>query len=224
MTESKAPIQPPGSADPDLRRRGLMLVLSSPSGAGKTSISRALLTEEKNLQLSISATTRPPRPGEKHGTHYFFLDEAEFERRVEREDFLEHAVVFGHSYGTLRDPVEAALSKGRDMLFDIDWQGTRQLTQKAPNDVVSIFILPPSGEELEERLRKRGQDSESVIAQRMAKAMGEIEHYYEYDYVIINVDFEESVRRIRAILHAERTKRHRLLGLDDFVLRLEETL
>jgi guanylate kinase len=223
-TKKTKPIQPPGKAEGQLRRRGLMFVLSSPSGAGKTSISRRILERERNLTLSVSATTRPPRPGETDGEHYHFLDQEEFDRRVQRGDFLEHATVFGKSYGTLRDPVEAALSQGQDVLFDIDWQGTRQLAEKSPGDVVSIFILPPTAPELERRLKQRGQDPDRVIAERMEKAADEISHYYEYDYVVINSDFDDSVSRLRGILHAERMRRTRLLGLEDFVRKLEAQL
>lgn len=222
--ETEPLIDPPGKEHGAMRRRGLMMVLSAPSGAGKTSISRALLAEEDNLSLSISSTTREARKGEEDGVHYHFLSEEDFDARVNRGDFLEYAEVFGNQYGTLRDPVEAALSNGRDVLFDIDWQGTHQLTEKAADDIVSIFILPPTAEELENRLKKRGTDSDKVISARMAKAMGEISHYYEYDYVIINVDLKESVQRVHEILHAERMKRRRLLGMEEFVKTLEDNL
>jgi len=206
----------------DITRRGLMLVLSSPSGAGKTSISRALLERDDNLSLSISATTRRRRPGEVDGKDYIFVDPTSFDLMVNRQELLEHAKVFDHYYGTPRAPVEAALSEGRDVLFDIDWQGTQQLAEKARGDLVSIFILPPSTAELDRRLHRRAQDSEAVITQRMARAADEMTHWSEYDYVVVNVDFEESVRQVQAILMAERLKRQRLVGLSDFVTRLRQ--
>ena len=206
----------------EIRRRGLMLVLSSPSGAGKTSISRALLDAEDNLSLSISVTTRPKRPGETEGRDYYFVDPTEFNLMVNRQELLEYAKVFGHYYGTPRAAVEDALSAGRDVLFDIDWQGTQQLAEKARDDLVSVFILPPSTAELERRLHTRAQDSEEVIGERMARAADEITHWSEYQFVVINQDFADSVARVRAILEAERLRRTRQVGLANFVKRLRE--
>jgi len=205
---------------PEITRRGLMLVLSSPSGAGKTSISRALLERDANISLSISATTRPRRPGEVDGEDYQFVDKTTFDLMVNRQELLEHAKVFDHYYGTPRGPVENTLESGCDVLFDIDWQGTQQLAEKARGDLVSIFILPPSTAELDRRLHSRAQDSEAVITERMARAADEMTHWSEYDYVVVNVDFEASVRQVQSILDAERLKRPRLVGLSDFVTRL----
>ncbi|MBI4183249.1 MAG: guanylate kinase [Proteobacteria bacterium] len=207
----------PGTVDPPVRRRGLMLVLSSPSGAGKTTISRRLLDRDRAITLSISATTRPPRPGEVDGVDYRFVSEDEFRRMVKGGDFLEHARVFGHRYGTPREAVEAELAAGRDVLFDIDWQGTQQLAEKARADLVSVFILPPSRAELERRLFARAQDPAEVVARRMAKASDEMSHYPEYDYIIVNSDLEESVAQVLAILTAERLRRTRRIGLGEFV-------
>ena len=207
-------------ATPGIRRRGLMLVLSSPSGAGKTAISRAILEQDSGIELSISATTRPMRPGEVEGVHYLFVDAAKFEEMERRGDFLEFATVFGNEYGTPRGPVEAALASGRDVLFDVDWQGTQQLAQSARDDLVSIFIMPPSTAELERRLKTRSQDSASVVAQRMARAADEVSHWAEYDYVIVNEDLNESVASARAILCAERLRRWRQAGLVEFVKSL----
>lgn len=200
-----------------LARRGFMLVLSSPSGAGKTTLSRALLAEDKAFSMSISATTRPPRPGEVEGKDYLFVSADEFAQMVRDEAFLEHATVFDHSYGTPRAPVEAALKSGRDVLFDIDWQGTQQVRANAGKDLVSIFILPPSVEELERRLHTRAQDSAEVVRGRMAKAAGEMSHWAEYDYVIVNKTVEASLAQLRAIVVAERLRRERRVGLVDFV-------
>ncbi|GHD49637.1 guanylate kinase [Thalassobaculum fulvum] len=205
-----------------ITRRGLMLVLSSPSGAGKTTISRRLLDEERTLFMSVSATTRARRPGEVDGRDYFFVDPTEFNLMVNRGELLEHAKVFGNYYGTPRGPVEEALAAGRDVLFDIDWQGTQQLQDSAPRDLVSVFILPPSTRELERRLRARAQDSDEVVAARMAKAADEISHYPEYQYIILNDDIERSVAAVRSILAAERLKRERQVGLPDFVKGLRE--
>lgn len=205
-----------------ITRRGLMMVLSSPSGAGKTTISRRLLEAEPNVVMSVSATTRPRRPGEVDGRDYFFVDPTEFNLMVNRSQLLEHAKVFGNYYGTPRQPVESALGAGRDVLFDIDWQGTQQLQDSAPRDLVSVFILPPSTRELERRLRARAQDSADVVAARMAKAADEISHYPEYQYIILNDDLERSTTAVRAILAAERLKRERLVGLPDFVKGLRE--
>ncbi len=200
-----------------IKRRGLMLVLSSPSGAGKTTISRKLLDRETELMLSISVTTRPKRPKERDGVDYRFIDQATFDRMVQNDELLEHATVFDHAYGTPRATVSAALDQGRDVLFDIDWQGTQQLTEKARDDLVSVFVLPPSTEELERRLRARAQDPEKVVRGRMAKAADEMSHWAEYDYVIVNTDIEASVAEVQKILQAERLKRERQKGLRDFV-------
>jgi guanylate kinase len=200
-----------------IKRRGLMLVLSSPSGAGKTTISREILKREPAMTLSISATTRQPRPGEVEGKDYFFVTAERFSQMVGEDAFLEHARVFENRYGTPRGPVEAALSEGRDVLFDIDWQGTQQLRESARDDLVSVFILPPSMASLEERLRSRAQDSEEVVQQRMAKAADEMSHWPEYDYIVVNRDIEESVARVTAILNAERLRRDRQSGLRAFV-------
>lgn len=210
------------SIHPDMQRRGLMLVLSSPSGAGKTSISRRLLETEDELTMSVSATTRPRRPGEVDGVDYHFIDQTEFQLMINRGEFLEYAKVFDNYYGTPRGPVDEVLSGGRDVLFDIDWQGTQQVADAARDDLVSVFILPPSTHELERRLMGRAQDSAEVVAQRMSKAADEISHYREYDYIIVNRDLDESVEAVRAILTAERLKRDRRLGLTDFVKLLRE--
>jgi guanylate kinase len=201
-------------------RRGLMLVLSSPSGAGKTTLSRLLLEHDGEIELSISATTRPKRPGERDGVDYHFIDSARFRGMVDREELLEWAQVFDNYYGTPRAPVEAVLSAGRDMLFDIDWQGTQQLVERAREDLVSVFILPPSTQELERRLVTRAQDSAEIVARRMSKAADEMSHWAEYDYVIVNREITSSLVELRAILQAERLKRHRQIGLSDFVKAL----
>jgi guanylate kinase len=208
----------------NISRRGLMLVLSSPSGAGKTTISRRLLTLDQNLALSISVTTRQRRPGELHGTHYFFTDPAEFSLMANRGELLEHAKVFGNHYGTPRAAVEASLAVGRDVLFDIDWQGTQQLAEKAREDLVSIFILPPSWRELERRIHTRAQDTADEIARRMAKAADEMSHWAEYDYVIVNRDLDTSVAAVLSILSSERLRRRRQIGLSDFVKSLQSGL
>jgi len=194
-----------------------MLVMSSASGAGKTTLSRRLLAEDPQVTMSVSTTTRPPRPGEVDGRDYSFVTPERFRQMVDGEEFLEHAHVFDHDYGTPAAPVNAALKAGRDVLFDIDWQGAQQLKQNAPKDMVSIFILPPSVDELERRLRARAQDSEDVIKRRMAGAANEISHWAEYDYVVINEDMETALAEIRAIVTAERLKRERRLGLFEFV-------
>jgi guanylate kinase len=204
-------------------RRGLMLVLSSPSGAGKTTLSRMLLAE-KQAELSISVTTRAIRPGEVDGEHYHFIDKARFEQMVKNSELLEWATVFGNSYGTPRAPVEAALSSGRDMLFDLDWQGTQQMRDQARGDLVSVFVLPPSVLELERRLRTRAQDPDDVIRARMAKAGDEMSHWAEYDYVVINENIDISAAQVRAILAAERLKRERQIGLTGFVRGLQSQL
>lgn len=201
----------------EIPRRGLMLVLSSPSGAGKSTISRALLAKHDDLTMSVSATTRPMRPGEVEGRDYIFVDTAHFENMVEEREFLEHAKVFDNYYGTPRGPVEKSLQSGKDVLFDVDWQGTQQLRQNARDDLVSIFILPPSIAELERRLYSRAQDSEEVVKGRMSKATSEMSHWAEYDYIIVNQDIDESVVQAEAILKAERLKRERQVGMLDFV-------
>ena len=204
-----------------ISRRGLMLALSSPSGAGKSSISRGLLLKDRFLELSVSVTTRKKRSGEIEGKDYFFVDQAQFNSMVADDAFLEHAVVFDNSYGTLRRPVMDALSRGQDVLFDVDWQGTQQLRQNALEDLVSIFILPPSIEELERRLYSRNQDSKHIVKSRMARAYEEISHWAEYDYIIINEDIEQSVSMANSILTAERARKKRLSGLTDFVRELK---
>lgn len=201
----------------DIRRRGLMLVFSSPSGAGKTTISRKLLEKDDNLELSISATTRPRRPGEVNGKDYFFVSSEQFEAMVARGEMLEHAQVFDHRYGTPREPVEKALQAGRDVLFDIDWQGTQQVADKAPRDLVRVFVLPPSVQELERRLYARARDPEDVVRSRMAKAADELSHWAEYDYIIVNHDIDQSLSDVQSILNAERLRRERRVGLRDFV-------
>lgn len=204
------------------RRRGLMLVLSSPSGAGKTTISRRLLERDANIAMSISVTTRPKRPGEVQGRDYHFIDPQKFEEMRSRGELLESAKVFGHYYGTPLAPVKQSLEAGRDVLFDIDWQGTQQLAEKARDDLVSVFVLPPSTGELERRLRARAQDSDDVVAGRMARAADEMSHWREYDYIIVNRDIEESVQAVQAVLTAERFRRDRQIGLHEFVKGLRE--
>jgi guanylate kinase len=205
-----------------VERRGLMFVLSSPSGAGKTTLSRMLLEREPGLKMSVSATTRSMRPGEVEGRDYFFVDKQKFETMVEQGELLEWATVFDNLYGTPRAPVEAALSTGQDVLFDIDWQGTQQLVEKARQDLVSVFILPPSTRELERRLITRAQDSPEIVARRMSKAADEMSHWAEYDYVVINRNIGESLTQVKSILTAERLRRARLYGLSDFVKALRE--
>jgi guanylate kinase len=204
----------------NIQRRGLMLVLSSPSGAGKTTLSRKLLDIDGSITMSVSATTRAPRIGEQEGKDYFFVSPSMFAQMADGGAFLEHALVFGHQYGTPKEPVMLALAKGRDVLFDIDWQGTQQLRQQAGDDLVSIFVLPPSHEELERRLRARAQDAEDVVQARMAKANNEISHWAEYDYVVINDDLESTLAKIRTILDAERMRRGRQTGIPAFVGKL----
>ena len=194
-----------------------MLVLSSPSGAGKTAISRDLLDKDDHLSLSVSVTTRPMRPGETEGVDYSFVEGTEFARLVAKDAFLEHATVFNNSYGTPRGPVETALAEGRDILFDVDWQGAQELRNRLPGDQVSVFILPPSMAELERRLKVRAQDSDEIVAERMARASDEISHWGEYDYVVVNDDLDETVARVWSILRAERLRRERQTGLVDFV-------
>jgi guanylate kinase len=207
-----------------IARRGLMLVLSSPSGAGKTTLSRKLLDADPGVELSVSVTTRKQRPGEIDGRDYHFIDAARFEAMVKTNELLEWAQVFGHRYGTPRSPVDAALERGRDVLFDIDWQGTQQLREKAARDLVSVFVLPPSIPDLEGRLRTRAQDTDEVIHTRMAKAADEMSHWAEYDYVVINREIDEAFAQLRAILAAERLKRERQTGLSDFVRQLQADL
>jgi guanylate kinase len=207
-----------------VERRGLMFVLSSPSGAGKTTLSRKLMEEVDGLQMSVSATTRTPRPGEVEGKDYYFVDQKRFDEMVANGDLLEWAPVFGKKYGTPRLPVEKALSEGRDVLFDIDWQGTQQLREKAGTDVVSVFILPPSAADLEKRLHTRAQDSEEVIRGRMDRASHEMSHWAEYDYIVINHNVDDAFAEVRSILRAERLKRARRVGLTEFVRNLQRQL
>ncbi|MFP4465361.1 MAG: guanylate kinase [Alphaproteobacteria bacterium] len=204
-----------------------MYVMSSPSGAGKTTITRALLKNNEDLEISISATTRKRRAGEVHGQDYYFIDAIEFSRMIDDGEMLEHAKVFGNYYGTPRKPVEDALSNGKDVIFDIDWQGTQQISEIAREDLVTVFILPPSQSELEKRLRGRAKttlESESDIRGRMSKAADELSHYTEYDYVIINKDINDAITKSQMILDAERLKRQRTLGLADFVKNLKNGL
>ena len=208
--------------DTTIRRRGLMLALSSPSGAGKTTISRKLLERNKNLILSISTTTRPIRPAERDGIDYIFTDVDTFQKDAENGKFLEYAKVFGNYYGTPFEVAENTLCQGKDILFDIDWQGTQQIAQKARQDLVSIFILPPSVAELQRRLIERSQDPMDVVKNRMSQASDEMSHWAEYDYIIINRDINKSVHNVEAILEAERLKRERQVGLPEFVNQLRE--
>ena len=213
-----------GAKGKSIARRGIMLVLSSPSGAGKTTLSRMLLTEERNVTLSISVTTRARRPGEVHGRHYHFIDRKKFDQMVKAGELLEYAEVFGNFYGTPRQPVEKALKHGRDVLFDVDWQGTKQLRKQARADLVSVFILPPSSGELARRLHTRAQDDKKVIRARMAKAADEMSHWAEYDYVVINRDLDRAFGEVRAILAAERLNRERQIGLAAFVRGLQKKI
>ena len=220
MNDTSAPATDPAVASPvapAIARRGLMLVLSSPSGAGKSTIARALLADDGQLSMSVSATTRPPRPGEVDGRDYRFVDAATFARLVDDGEMLEHAVVFGNRYGSPRGPVERVLAAGRDVLFDVDWQGTQQLRQNARADLVSVFILPPSRSELERRLHTRAQDSDEVVRGRMAKAADEMSHWAEYDYIVVNREIATAVAEVTAILAAERLRRERQVGLAEFV-------
>ena len=203
-----------------LPRRGLMLVLSSPSGAGKTTISRALLDSDDALELSVSATTRAPREGEVDGVHYHFISDDRFRALIDEDGLLEWANVFNNAYGTPRAAIEKALSEGRDVLFDIDWQGTQQLRQKMPQDLVSVFVLPPSLAALETRLKSRQQmtgETDEQVAYRLSKAPAEVSHWAEYDFIIVNSDIEQSVAQVRAILTAERQRRERLRGIEGIV-------
>lgn len=207
-----------------VERRGLMFVLSSPSGAGKTTLSRMLVAETPALQMSISATTRPKRPGETEGKDYYFVDQARFDEMIAKDELLEHATVFGNRYGTPRAPVDAALSSGKDVLFDIDWQGTQQLRSRSPSDVVSVFILPPSVSALEQRLHTRAQDSDEVIRGRMRKAGDEMSHFDAYDYIVVNDNIGIAFESVKSILRAEQLKRERQIGLSGFVQSLQRQL
>jgi len=212
------------TSPPPIARRGFMLVLSSPSGVGKTTIARAVLALETDLELSVSVTTRPRRPSEVEGKDYYFVDEEIFTHMVKEKHFFEHAHVYGHHYGTPKASIEQLLASGKDVLFDIDWQGTQQLKQISMNDLVSVFLLPPALKTLEHRLRERDQDSKQTIHLRMSKASNEISHWAEYDYVVINHTLEETIHAVRSVIQAERLKRRRQLGLIHFVnsLRGEE--
>ena len=201
-------------------RRGILFVLSSPSGAGKTSLSRKLLERNKNLFLSISYTTRPPRPGEINESDYYFIDDGKFNEMLKRDEFLESAKVFDHYYGTPKSPIVAAIESGKDVLFDIDWQGTQQLMNSLQDDLVKVFVLPPSAKELEKRLLKRNQDTNKTVKDRMSKASNEISHYAEYDYIIVNEDFEDSLVNIESILVAEGLKRSRQLKIQEVINNL----
>jgi guanylate kinase len=213
-----------GRGSDGVTQRGLMFVLSSPSGAGKTTLSRMLVERMPGLKMSVSATTRPKRPGEVNGRDYLFVDKARFEAMVMQGELLEWAIVFDNRYGTPRAPVEAALSKGEDVLFDIDWQGTQQLREKARADVVSVFILPPSAADLEKRLHSRAQDSKEVIRSRMSRASHEMSHWAEYDYIVINHAIDAAFAEVKSILKAERLKRERRVGLTSFVRKLQQQL
>lgn len=203
-----------------IKRRGILLVLSSPSGAGKTTITRALVKRDRTLKLSVSATTRPPRPGEIEGKHYYFVTPERFAAMVQNGELLEHAQVFGHNYGTPLAPVMRALESGTDIVSDVDWQGTQQMKARMRDDLVSVFILPPSIAALESRLKRRAQDSRDVVRARMAKSSDEMSHWAEYDYVVVNRTLDKSIAEVAAILAAERLRRQRQLGLDEFVNRL----
>ena len=222
MAESASPpaAHPAPHPDADLHRRGLMFILSSPSGAGKTTISRMLLDADEEIRLSVSVTTRQPRPGEIEGVHYHFVSDAEFDAMIDEDDFYEWAPVFGHRYGTPKGRIRTALKQGQDFLFDIDWQGTQQLYQKDQQDVVRVFILPPSIAELRRRLEGRATDDMGTIDARMDRARSEISHWDAYDYVVINDDVDSCFAKVREILHAERMKRQRQTGLIPFVREL----
>ena len=213
-----------GHGTDGVERRGLMFVLSSPSGAGKTTLSRMLIDRMPGLRMSVSATTRAMRPGEVDGRDYLFVDKPRFDAMVKGDELLEWATVFDNSYGTPRAPVEAALSAGQDVLFDIDWQGTQQLREKARADVVSVFILPPSAGDLEKRLHSRAQDSDEVIRKRMSRASHEMSHWAEYDYIVINHNVNDAFAEVQSILKAERLKRERRTGLVGFVRGLQGQL
>jgi len=212
------------SASPEIARRGIMLVVSSPSGAGKTTLTRNLLEQEENVSLSISVTTRERRPSEIDGSHYHFISKRRFDSMRDADELLEWAEVHGNYYGTPREAVEQSLKEGKDVLFDIDWQGANQLRRKVRNDLVTIFVLPPSAPELHRRLRTRAQDSEAVIRRRMAEAAKEISHWEEYDYVVVNFDVQDALGELRTILAAERQKRTRQVGLSNFVRKLKKKL
>ncbi len=210
--------------EPHIARRGLLFIISSPSGAGKTTLARRLLAADSGIEMSVSVTTRAPRPGEQDGVDYHFVDRDRFETMKSRGELLEWAHVFDNHYGTPRQPVEAAIAAGKDVLFDIDWQGAQQLSEKLKGDVVLVFVLPPSGNVLEDRLKSRAQDSAEIVARRMAAASAEISHWAEYDYVIVNTEIEKSAAAVQSILVAERLKRDRLLGLSDFVRDMQSVL
>jgi guanylate kinase len=210
--------------EPHIARRGLLFIISSPSGAGKTTLARRLLAADSGIEMSVSVTTRAPRPGEQDGVDYHFVDRDRFETMKSRGELLEWARVFDNHYGTPRQPVEAAIAAGKDVLFDIDWQGAQQLSEKLKGDVVLVFVLPPSGNVLEDRLKSRAQDSAEIVARRMAAASAEISHWAEYDYVIVNTEIEKSASAVQSILVAERLKRDRLLGLSDFVRDMQSVL
>ncbi len=232
MSSKPTPPSSPDAATPPaislstghVDRRGLILLLSSPSGAGKTTLSRQLLSDDPQIRLSVSVTTRPPRDGEVNGVDYIFTDHADFERRKKAGELLEWAEVFGNYYGTPRAPVEAAMTAGYDILFDIDWQGAQQISTHMSHDLVRVFILPPSGAALEERLISRAKDSAEVVANRMARASEEISHWPEYDYIIVNEDLDASRDALRSILAAERHRRDRLLGMSAFVRDIQSAL
>jgi len=215
-----------GTGQSDLKRRGLILILSSPSGAGKTSISRSVLDRERqgSIHLSVSVTTRERRPSEVDGVHYKFLSKKQFESMRDHDELLEWAEVHGNYYGTPREQVEAALTAGQDVLFDIDWQGTRQVLEKMREDVVAVFILPPSAAEQRARLERRAEDDSDVIKRRLANARSEITHWEEYDFILVNKDLGESVAKVQAILHAERSRRNRLVDLPEFIEALDRDL
>ncbi len=211
------------SLDAINKRRGLMLVMSSPSGAGKTTLTRRLLDEDDDVVMSVSATTREPRPGEEEGKDYYFVTHERFREMIDQKELLEHAVVFENRYGTPRGPVTEALRAGKDVIFDIDWQGTQQMMSSASAiDLVRIFILPPSVKELEDRLRKRAQDSEATVRKRMEQAESEISHWAEYDYVLVNEDLERTYEDLKSIVRAERFRRERRPGMSEFVRQLME--
>ena len=208
----------------EVNRKGLMFVLSSPSGAGKTSLSKKILELDNEISLSISFTTRPARPGENDGEDYFFVDNKTFGNMRDNNEFLEYAKVFDYYYGTPKKPILDALINGKDVLFDIDWQGTQQLMNESKNDLVKVFVLPPSVEELERRLKERKQDDDEIIQKRMSRASDEMSHYAEYDYILVNDDFNETIESIMAILYAERLKRHRQIKTQEIVKTLRNSL
>ena len=212
------------TSDNEINRKGLMFVLSSPSGAGKTSLARKLLELDKELFLSVSYTTRPPRPGEIDGEDYFFVNSNDFAFMQEQNEFLEYAKVFDYYYGTPKKPVQMILNKGRDVLFDIDWQGTQQLMNNSKDDLVKVFVLPPSIKELERRLKERKQDEDEIIQKRMSRASDEMSHYAEYDYILVNDDFDKTVEEIISILNAERLKNHRQIKTQKIVKNLRGSL